>query len=77
MANLYREIRNLLAGNPLQVGTVEAVVGSSRLIRLDDGTLARARGAYGTYPVGARVTFRSGGVVEGEAAAGDLIDIPV
>lgn len=74
MANLYREIRSLLAENPLQVGTVEAVVGSSRLIRLDDGTLARARGAY---PVGARVTFRSGGLVEGEAAAGDLIDIPV
>lgn len=73
MANLYREILRL-ASTPLQVGTVEAVVGSSRLIRLDDGTLARARGAY---PVGARVTFRGGGMIEGEVAHGDLIDIPV
>lgn len=74
MANLYRAIRDLLSETPLQVGTVEAAVGSIRLIRLDDGTLARARGAYS---VGARVTFRAGGMIEGEAAAGTLIDIPV
>lgn len=73
MANLYREIRRLTE-TPLQVGAVEAAVGSNRLIRLDDGSLARARGAY---PVGARVTFRAGGMIEGEVAHGDLIDIPV
>lgn len=74
MANLYRELQELLARTPLQVGTVEAISGSILRIRLDDGSVAKSRGAY---PVGARVVFRAGGTVECEVSAGIVLDIPV
>lgn len=74
MANVYQALLAILPKNPLLVGTVVVATGEELRIELPDGTLATARGAY---TVGATVTFRPGGAVEGSAAALAVFDIEI
>lgn len=74
MANVYQALLAILPKNPLLVGTVVAAAGDELRIELPDGTLASARGAYS---IGATVTFRPGGAVEGSAGSLPVFDIEV
>lgn len=74
MANVYRALLDVLPKNPLQVGTVVAADGDALRIQLADDTLASARGAYS---VGAVVSFRRDGAVEGTAVLLPVVDIDI
>ncbi len=74
MANVYHAVLALLPKSPLLVGSVVAADGDALRIQLPDGTLASARG---TYSVGAVVSFRRDGAVEGTAALLPVVDIDI
>ena len=63
LRNPFRELQDLLASPPVQVGTVLAVDDEIATIELLGGARVLARG---TATVGARV-FVQGGVVQGNA----------
>lgn len=63
MTNLYRQFANLFAPDPLLVGTVTAIAGTSVTVTLPDGALIQARGSA---TPGDKV-FVKAGVIEGQA----------
>lgn len=63
MHNPYKQLTELLAPGPLQVGAVQAWADGIATVQLPGGSLARARGQAS---VGANV-FIQGGVIQGPA----------
>lgn len=74
MANLWKQFRDLLPNEPLQVGTVIAVSNTETTVEKADGTRLTVRGSG--YTVGSHVYFRAG-VIEGEAPDLPLIHIEI
>lgn len=71
--NPYKLLKEILAGDPLQVGTVDSETGGVLTLSLPGGGTAQARGSE---TVGTRVFFKDG-AVQGVAPSlpVELIDI--
>lgn len=77
MANLLTQFRRLIPRTPLLVGDIVARTGTECLIELDNGARYTARDSSGELATGARVYFRPGGAIEGEAPALTLLQIEI
>lgn len=71
--NPFARLRALLAGPPLQVGTVTTIVDGLATVQLPGGNTVRVRGSAS---VGSSVFFRDG-VIEGDAPALPVVNIEV
>lgn len=71
--NAFTRLKELLAGPPLQVGTVVAVAGGVATIELPGGGRLQARG---TATVDDHVFFRDG-VIEGQAPDLTVVEIEI
>jgi hypothetical protein len=69
MANLWKQFRDLLPNDPLQVGSVIAASDTEVTVEKADGSRLKVRGS--DYAIGSQVYFRAG-AIEGEAP-----DLPV